>query len=108
MEEREVIKKIESLCKERGWSLYRLAKESGVTYSTLCMMLRRTNAPSIYTLSRICNGFGITLSQFFGPEPAVFPLSEGQKALLDRWERLSPEDQRALEKYWDYLLSKDS
>lgn len=108
MEEREVIKRIESLCKERGWSLYRLAKESGVTYSTLCMMLRRTNAPSIYTLSRICSGFGITLSQFFGPEPAVFPLSEGQKALLDRWERLSPEDQRALEKYWDYLLSKDS
>ena len=108
MEEREVIKRIESLCKERGWSLYRLAKESGVTYSTLCMMLRRTNAPSIYTLNRICNGFGITLSQFFGPEPAVFPLSEGQKALLDRWERLSPEDQRALEKYWDYLLSKDS
>ena len=108
MEEREVIKRIESLCKERGWSLYRLAKESGVTYSTLCMMLRRTNAPSIYTLSRICNGFGMTLSQFFGPEPAVFPLSEGQKALLDRWERLSPEDQKALEKYWDYLLSKDS
>ena len=105
MEEQEVMRRIEALCKERGWSHYRLAKESGITYSTLCMMFRRTNAPSIYTLSRICSGFGITLSQFFGSEPVALPLSEDQRALLERWERLSPEDRRTLKRFWDFLLS---
>ncbi len=100
-----MIRRIHALCEERGWSVYRLAKETGIAYSTLCTMLRKTYAPSIYTLSRICSGFGITLSQFFGSEPVALPLSEDQRALLARWERLSPEDRRTLERFWDFLLS---
>ena len=30
-----VIARIQELCNARGWTYYRLAKESGITYSTL-------------------------------------------------------------------------
>lgn len=45
-----VIARIQELCNARGWTYYRLAKESGITYSTLSTMLNKENMPSIPTL----------------------------------------------------------
>lgn len=38
-----VIARIQELCNARGWTYYRLAKESGITYSTLSTMLNKEN-----------------------------------------------------------------
>ena len=65
MQEPDVIGRIKQLCQTRGWSYYRLAKESGITYSTLNTLLRKAYCPAVPTLCRICDGFGITLEQFF-------------------------------------------
>ena len=50
---------------ERGWSEYRLAKESGLSQSTISNLFVRNTLPSIATLEIICKSFGITLAQFF-------------------------------------------
>ena len=65
-------KRIKQLSEERGWTDYRLAKESGLSHSTVTNMLNRNNAPTLPTLESVCKAFGITLSQFFyeGKEPA--------------------------------------
>ena len=57
--------RILQLLKERNWTEYRLAKESGLSQSTISNLFKRNTTPSIPTLEAICNGFGITLSQFF-------------------------------------------
>lgn len=105
MKEKEIIERIQSLCEARSWTSYRLAKESGITYSTLCTMLHKANAPSIPTLIKICEGFGITLAQFFDTNDDHAFLSDAEKAHLLRWNRLSRENRDTAEKFVDYLLA---
>lgn len=57
--------KIKQLLAQRGWTAYRLSKNSGLAESTITNILKRNTVPSIPTLEAICKGFGITISQFF-------------------------------------------
>ena len=104
MQEPDVIERIKQLCQARSWSYYRLAKESGITYSTLNTLLRKTYCPAIPTLCRICDGFGITLEQFFSDEEKPFSVSQEQKAHLIRWEQLSEKDRALADAYIQALL----
>ena len=52
--------------------------------------------PTIPSLEKICGAFGITLSQLFAEGNAPVSLTEPQKKLLDRWSRLSEEQQSAI------------
>ena len=106
MEENGIIERIKFLCEARSWTFYRLAKESGITYSTLCTMLHKANAPSIPTLIKICSGFGITLSQFFDTGNDSAFLTADQRQHLREWEQLSAENQVIAQKYIHYLLSQ--
>jgi len=105
MQEAEIIERIMALCASRSWTVYRLSKESGITYSTLCTMLHKCNAPTIATLKRICDGLGITLSEFFDREKDAIFLTDLQKACLSKWDALSDDNRIAAEKYVDFLLS---
>lgn len=49
--------------------------------------------PTIPSLEKICTAFGITLSQLFAEGDAPVSLTESQKKLLERWARLSEEQQ---------------
>ena len=104
MEEHEVIIRIQELCKARSWTPYRLAKESGIPYSTLCTMLHKANAPSIPTLIKICCGFGITLSQFFDTDAEPLFRTIRQQEVLNQWELLTEENRRNTQEYIRYLL----
>lgn len=65
MIEENVIKRIKELADHRHWTLYRLAKEAELSYSTLNNLFNRGTCPTIPVLEHIVNGFGITLSEFF-------------------------------------------
>ncbi len=84
-----VIARIRQLCAKKGWSYYRLAKESGIPYSTLNTMMLKTNAPSITTLSKICNGLGVTLAQFFDEQSEPEMLTHEQRECLRIWDSLN-------------------
>lgn len=60
-----ILEKIENLKNEKGWSIYKLAEEAGITQSTLANLFARKSIPSIKTLEQICNAFNITLAEFF-------------------------------------------
>lgn len=90
----DVTKRIDSLLKQRGWSIYRLGKESGLSQSTLAHIFREDSAPTISTLETICKAFGITLSQFFA-EGDFVSLTAEQQNMLDKWATLN-EDQKRL------------
>ncbi len=109
MKEDYVLKRVTKLREERNWSLYRLAKEAGISYSTLSNTFHRNNVPSVSTLMRICEGFGITLAEFFDEEgtmPKQLTVSD-QKLLLD-WHRLPRNDKNLVTAYMQGLLKISS
>lgn len=92
----DVIAKIEKLRIERGWTKYRLAEESMLTYSTLSAMYLRNTPPKLDILEMICNAFGISLAQFFADGGVAEILSPDEKELLRKYRRLSTEQKQAV------------
>ena len=86
--------RLRRLLNERGWTEYKLAKKCGLSQSTIANIYRRNTVPSIATLEAICNGFGITLSQFFADEQMV-ELTPELKDIFDCWIDLTPNQKDA-------------
>ena len=59
------VKRIRSLCKQRGFAINKLATMSDVKQSTLDNMVRGiTKNPSVKTLHKLAVAFNMTLSEF--------------------------------------------
>lgn len=57
------------LCQEKRMTINKLATESGVAPSTIKNILYGKSCnPGIVTLKMLCDGFGITLIEFFNTE----------------------------------------
>ncbi|MBE6711140.1 MAG: helix-turn-helix domain-containing protein [Ruminococcaceae bacterium] len=91
-----VIQKILKLQEARGWSEYRLAEETGISRSTIASWFSSGTLPNITSLKKVCDVYGITLSQFFAEEGEAVTLTEQQKELLDNWINLEANQQEAL------------
>lgn len=87
--------RIQHYLDERGWTVYRLAKESNLSEVTIRNLFLRNTAPSLPTLEAICHGFKITLSQFFA-EGDMVELTPDLKELFDEWVVLTPEQKEIL------------
>lgn len=92
---RDILAVIVQLREARGWSEYQLAEESGVPQSTISSWYRKGAVPKISSLEKICDTFGITMSQLFADGETVFLTSE-QQQLLKHWSRLTEEKRSAL------------
>ncbi len=90
----DVLERLQKLLDARGWSMYRLSKESQLTESTIANIYRRNAIPSIVTLESICKGFGITLSQFFADGEMVELTPELSK-VFGNWRTLTTEQKAA-------------
>ena len=87
--------RLRQILEARGWSRYRLAKECGLNESTIANVYKRNTMPSIPTLESICEGFGITLSQFFA-EGEMVELTPELEELFENWVTLTPDQKEAL------------
>ena len=98
-----VMHRMHELLEERGWTIYRLAKESGMPYSSLNNIFVRETIPSVSTLEKICEGFQITLSQFFDrsqPTVASFDmLSADERTIINLYRRLHGREKELLTAY---------
>ena len=79
----------------RGWTEYQLAEKSGLPQSTISSWYRKNMIPTVPSLEKICNAFGITLSQLFATEDAPVSLTTSQQKLIEAWAKLN-EDQQAV------------
>ncbi|MDR2024601.1 MAG: helix-turn-helix domain-containing protein [Hungatella sp.] len=86
----DVLGTIEKERLSRGWSEYTLAKNSGITPSTISTWYRKNLQPSISSIEKICKGLDISLSQFFSsPEDQCINPTDSQKEILDVWKYLN-------------------
>ena len=90
----------------RGWTEYQLAERSGLPQSTISSWYQKGMTPSFSSLEKICDAFGLTLSQFFAGGETLLALTAGQRGMLDKWLRLSPAQQRALVSVMDSMLEE--
>ena len=82
----------------RGWNEYTLAQKSGLTQSTISTWYRRNLQPSVASIEKICDGFGISLSQFFMEYSSgdTVELDKDQAELLMLWNRLSEDQAKSI------------
>ncbi len=89
----DVKKKLLELMQERHWSYYKLAKESGISWSTIRNMFDRGTEPTIPTLEAICKGLNISLEELLLGED-VAELTPEQRELLSNWKKLTDKDKQ--------------
>ena len=92
----DVLARITESREARGWTEYQLAEKSGLPQSTISSWFRKGMMPTIPSLEKICNAFGITISQLFAREDELVALTPAQRKLLETWSRLDDEQQAAV------------
>ena len=61
-----IIERIRELCKERGITPNGLSYIAGVPQATIKSILNgETKSPEVLTIKKLCDGFEISLAQFF-------------------------------------------
>lgn len=90
---KDILSSITEFREQRGWTEYQLAERSGLPQSTISSWYRKKMVPTIPSLEKICTAFGITLSQLFAEGDAPVSLTESQRMLLERWSKLSADQQ---------------
>lgn len=99
----DILENIYRLRVKRGWSEYELAKASGLPQSTISTWYSKGQTPTVASLEKVCQGFGITLSQFFAEERETIFLTAKQRELLDRWSALTLPQQKVFLALLEYL-----
>ncbi|MCM1290283.1 MAG: helix-turn-helix domain-containing protein [Corallococcus sp.] len=90
-----VLKRIDEIRHERGWSVYHLAEQAEISAKGIYNWYKYGSTPTIETLQKICNAFGITLAQFFA-EGNLVEVDDELAALFRDWVTLTAEQKQAL------------
>ena len=93
---KDILATITAYREQRGWTEYQLAEKSGLPQSTISSWYRKNMVPTVPSLEKICIAFGITLSQLFSEGDAAVSLTKSQQKLLERWAKLTEEQQEAI------------
>ena len=73
---------------KRGWTVYELAKNSGISQATIHQWLYKGSAPTVSAIEKVCNAYGITLLEFFANGEYV-ELTDINKKLIDGFSKLN-------------------
>ncbi len=109
MIENNVLDRIQYFLDFNHWSLYKLAKCSGLPYSSLNNLFNRRTCPTIATLEKICGGLQISLSEFFDFQDNPLrneTITAEQQDLLNAYDSLSIRDKELLQAYLKGLCKK--
>ena len=101
-----VLEKVKKLQEERDWSTYRLAYEAGLTQSTLSNMFARGTCPTVDTLEKICEAFGISLAEFFESDEKKAHVSKEELELLNKYRALTDKEKDAVKSMINALFQK--
>ena len=117
----DVANRLNELCKAKGYTGYRLAKESGIAQSQIQQYLVGKKIPGVPIIEKLCSALGITLSEFFAEDdpswtkedvfssddPSKYIIGEGTAEGRTVWSTgLPPEAQKELLEYIKYLSYK--
>lgn len=89
----DILGRITELRNERGWSVYRLAKNAGIPQSSMATWYSKELAPPMEAIEKMCMAFGITLAEFFEEKQ-----TDNAETLLAKHRKLADLSQEELAK----------
>lgn len=92
----DILKRIQYERQKRNWTEYALAKNAGLTQSTISSWYRESREPSVASIEKICNGLGISLSEFFLDENSSSVILKEKEDILHCWDCMSPVQRKNL------------
>lgn len=96
--------KLKELRTEKGYSFFLVSKISGISGQHIKGMEEGTRQPTIETLQRLLNVYGLSLSEFFNEnESAYFP-TDDEKLLLKNYRIMDNEKSAVLLKMSEVLI----
>ncbi len=102
--------RINELCEQNNWTHYRIAKEADIPLNSFNSMYKRNTYPTIPTLEKICDGFQISMKDFFDYDLVLSEhpaLSKEEAVLVERYRELPKTDRQLLFAYLDGLQKTD-
>jgi len=88
-------KRIETLCKRKHLSYYRLSELSGVSRGSLSQILNAATIPGMDTMLKIVDGFEMSEGEFFDDSHKA-PLSGYDRRILTAFHRLGKQEQEVM------------
>lgn len=86
----EILDKVDKLRKQKGFSVYRLTKEAGISHNTLNSWRKRQTMPSFAVLEAICDTLGVSISiLLMDSSTAHSDLTSETKRMLELWYMLN-------------------
>ena len=73
---------LKTLRQARGWSLSKLAEETGVSKAMLGQVERNESSPTVSTLWKIATGLNVPFSTFISPEADAAPVFDPQQQAM--------------------------
>ena len=101
---------LKKLCEQKGMSPHALAKEAGISTSTISYLMKGKTRPQVYTVLELCNVLGVSINELFDRPDADMSAETGiqyitcdEKKLLDCYRGLSDKKKELLRIYVDML-----
>lgn len=89
----DIVRRIKTLLAGKGWSVNQLSLESEIPRMTLYRIVNGTVSPTFETIEKICDGFNITVEEFFN---AGGTNNADEIILLELFRTLSNDSKRLL------------
>lgn len=108
---KEIIATIKKLCEQKNMTPHALAKEAGISTSTISYLVSGKTKPQVYTILVLCNVLGVRISDLFDDSVVSTEISESgvqyitceEEKLLDCYRELSDKKRDLLKIYVDML-----
>ena len=101
---------LKKLCEQKGISPHALAKEAGISTSTISYLMKGKTKPQVYTVLELCNVLGVSINELFdrpdkdvSAETGIQYITCDEEKLLDCYRGLSDKKKELLRIYLDML-----
>lgn len=101
-----VLERIEQIRLSRNWSEYELSRRSGLPQTTINTWYRKQQIPTLPSLEKLSEAFGITLSELLADDNDPMELTEQDHQLLSFFHCLKPEQQKSLIQFLKTLTNR--
>lgn len=92
-----IVERLKDLLEQRQMSRYKLGKLTGLTQACLSIILKGKCSPTVYTIQKLCEGFGITPKEFFNTDfEKSYYVTKKDKDMLELWHTLDSAHQDAV------------
>ena len=89
----EIARRFEQLCEERGTTPYKIARYSGLSFSTVSYFLAGKTVPRIDTVQILCNQLGVNCKEIFDERGMDEVHAQDEELVLYTYRNL-PEDKK--------------